>query len=84
MESYIKVKATQKEMNEIFDNTESGFLIKLVDIIEEGQENNLYKVVVRRGDYIGEQDGKTSHMTNLWKHLKMDTSKKEIKGRWKN
>ena len=59
MESYIKMKATKKQMNELFDNVESGFLIKFIAPIEEGKDKGLYKVIVRHGDYIGDQDDKT-------------------------
>ena len=56
--SYVKVKATNEEMEKLFDNTESGFLIKLIDTIEEGKEKNLYKVNVRHREDIGYQDDK--------------------------
>ena len=58
MTSRVTVKATLDEMDELFNDTQSGFSIRCCDRKERIGENGIFKVVVRHGDDIGYQDGK--------------------------
>ena len=58
LESRVKVHATLDEMDELFNDTQSGFSIRYFERTELIGENGTFKVVVRHGDDIGYQDGK--------------------------
>ena len=58
MTSRVTVKATLDEMDELFNETQSGFSIRCCDRTECIGENGTFKVVVRHGDDVGYQDGK--------------------------
>lgn len=58
MTSRVTVKATLDEMEELFNDTESGFSIRCCDRTELIGENGTFKVAVRHGDDVGYQDGK--------------------------
>ena len=59
LESRVKVNATLDEMDELFNDTQGGFSIRYCERLERIGDNATFKVVVRHGDNIGYQDGKT-------------------------
>lgn len=59
MESKIILQATLDEMDDLFNDTQGGFSIRYYERTALEGDNATFKVVVRHGDKIGYQDGKT-------------------------
>lgn len=59
MESRIKLQASLEEMQKLFNDEQASFLIKYYERIEENPVFDTFKVIVRHGENLGTQDGKT-------------------------
>lgn len=59
MESMIKLQASLEEMKKLFDEEQASFLIKYYERIEENPVLDTFKVIVRHGEHLGSQEGKT-------------------------
>lgn len=59
MESNITLNVTLDEMKELFEDCKGGFSIRYYERTKSVGDDSTFNVVVRHGDNIGYQDGKT-------------------------